>query len=96
MMSLAKSLFRSDQRPPPKEAAAKGQFRAKSTENLETVTVKLQAVEAEIATAESELIRVSLAAVLADDQNAGFESVARLNELRTRRELLRHALVDRL
>jgi hypothetical protein len=92
MMSLAKSLFRSDTRPPPADAAKRGQFRAKSTEDLQTVTIKLAAVEAEIATAESELSKVSLAAVLADDQTTGFQAVSSLNELRARRELLRHAL----
>jgi hypothetical protein len=79
-------------KPPAPDAAAKGQFRAKATENLEIVKAKLAAVEAEIATAESELSKVSLAAVLADDQNAGFECVGRLSELRTRRELLQRAV----
>jgi hypothetical protein len=82
---------RSTKAPAP-ELAAKGQFRAKATENLEMVAVKLQAVEAEITAAEGELSKVSLAAVLADDQATGFQAVSTLNELRTRRELLRHAL----
>jgi hypothetical protein len=85
-------LFRRQTKAPSKEAAAKGYFRAKATMDLETVTAKLAAVEAEIATAEGELSRVSLASVLSDDQATGFEAVTRLNELRTRREILRHAL----
>jgi len=85
-------LFRRKTAPPPKEAAAKGMFKARATQDLQTVNSKLQAVETEIAVAEAELSKVSLAAVLADDQNAGFEAVSSLNELRTRRELLRHAL----
>ena len=83
-------LFRRQTKAPSKEAAAKGYFRAKATMDLETVTAKLAAVEAEIATAEGELSRVSLASVLSDDQATGFEAVTRLNELRTRREILRH------
>jgi hypothetical protein len=82
-------LFRRNTKPPAN--AAKGYFRPKAQVNLETVTAKLQAVEAEIATAEAELSKVSLAAVLADDQT-GFQAVSSLNELRTRRELLQHAL----
>jgi hypothetical protein len=85
-------LFRRRTSPPPKEAAAKGQFKAKATMDLETVTARLAEIEAEIADGEAELSRISLNAVLSDDQNAGFECVGRLSELRTRRELLQRAL----
>jgi hypothetical protein len=95
MMSLAKSLFRSDTKPPPRDAAAKGMFRAKSVENLEIVNGKLQAVEQEIQTAEAALRDASLAAALAEPNTdaaaKGFEAIGQLQALRAQKELLLHA-----
>ena len=88
-------LFRRSTKPPPRDAAVKGMFRAKATVDLETVNGKLQAVEAEIATAEAALRDASLAAALADPNTdaaaKGFEAIGQLQALRAQKELLIHA-----
>jgi hypothetical protein len=72
---------------------------AASPQNLTTpptdgqvIRAKLATVEQEIAAAETELRQASLAAALSDDPDAGFDTVARLNGLRSRKELLQAAL----
>jgi hypothetical protein len=88
-------LFRRKTSPPPKEAAAKGMFKARATQDLQTVTIKLAAVEAEIAMAEAALRDASLAAALAepntDAAGKGFEAIGQLQALRANKELLLHA-----
>src|SRR5580704_15967859 len=95
-MSLAKSLFRSDTRPPSKEAAVKGMFRAKTTENLETVRAKLTAVNEELARLEADADRVALAAALDDNPSIGFAAISSLQEARARRDMLQRAEVAAL
>jgi hypothetical protein len=63
---------------------------------LDSVRAKLDACKAEIETAEADLRRVSVSAVLGEDPAAGFDAVTRLNELRTRKELLEAALAQAL
>src|SRR4051812_15236469 len=59
--------------------------------DLATVKEKLNATEQEITQASAELDRLALHAVLAGDQSAS-EATARLDELRSRRDLLTRAL----
>jgi hypothetical protein len=59
--------------------------------DVETIRDKLAAVEAEITQAGAELDRLALRAVLGGDDSAT-EATARLDELRSRRSLLQHAL----
>src|SRR5205085_12545934 len=60
--------------------------------DVETVRGKLGAIERDIQAAESELRAVSLQAALSEDPDAGYDTVARLNQLRSKRELLVNAL----
>src|SRR5437588_10024072 len=60
--------------------------------DVETVRGKLAAIERDIQAAESELRAVSLEAALSEDPDAGYDTVARLNQLRSKRELLVNAL----
>src|SRR6202035_2571025 len=96
MMSLAKSLFRSDTKPPPADAAAKGRFKAKSLMNLEFVREKLAGINREIVAAEADLDRVALTAAISDNASLAFEPISRLQELRARRDMLQRAEVAAL
>jgi hypothetical protein len=60
--------------------------------DAEQVRQKLAAVEQEIAQAETELRAVSLQAALSGDENAGYDAIARLNQLQGRKALLQNAL----
>jgi hypothetical protein len=62
-----------------------------ASSDVEVIHAKLVDAEAQIATAEAELDRLALRAVLADDSSA-FEATARLDELRHRGDLLTRAL----
>jgi hypothetical protein len=63
---------------------------------LDSVRAKLDACKAQIETAEADLRRVSVSAVLGEDPAPGFDAVTRLNELRSRKELLEAALAQAL
>lgn len=58
----------------------------------QVIKAKLAECQAEIEASEATLRRVSLDAVLGENPAAGFDAVARLNELRAKRELLANAL----
>jgi hypothetical protein len=58
---------------------------------LETIHAKLDANTAALQSAEGELQRVSLDAVLGEGQAAGFDAIGRLQALRIERELLANA-----
>ena len=60
--------------------------------DVETVRGKLAAIERDMQAAESDLRAVSLQAALSEDPDAGYDTVARLNQLRSKRELLVNAL----
>ena len=60
--------------------------------DVETVRGKLAAIERDIQAAESDLRAVSLEAALSEDPDAGHDAIARLNALRSKRELLVNAL----
>src|SRR3954447_24145833 len=60
--------------------------------DAERVRAKLATVEREIEQAEAGLRQVSLTAALSDDPDAGYDAIARLNALRSKRELLSNAL----
>jgi hypothetical protein len=96
MMSLAKSLFRSDQRPPPADAAKRGQFKPKSLVQLEAVRLKLAAVNDEVARLEADADRVALAAALDDNPSTGFAAISSLQEARARRDMLQRAEIAAL
>jgi hypothetical protein len=89
-------LFRRNTKPPPADAARKGMFRAKTTENLETVRAKLAAVNEEVARLEADADRVALAAALDDNPSTGFAAISSLQEARARRDMLQRAEVAAL
>jgi hypothetical protein len=60
--------------------------------DTETVRSKLAACKRDIAQAETALRAISLQAALSEDPDAGHDAVARLNQLRGKRELLVNAL----
>jgi hypothetical protein len=60
--------------------------------DAEQVRAKLASTEQDIARAETDLRAVSLQAALSEDPDAGHDTIARLNQLRGKRELLLHAL----
>jgi hypothetical protein len=60
--------------------------------DVEVIRAKIAACDAEIARAEDELRSISLAAALSDDPEAGKEAIAKLTELRARKDLLSDAL----
>jgi hypothetical protein len=60
--------------------------------STEQVRSKLAACEQGIAQAEADLRAISLQAALSEDPDAGHDAVARLNALRSKRELLQNAL----
>jgi hypothetical protein len=64
--------------------------------DIAAIRGKLDTCKAEIETAEVDLRRVSVTAILGEDPAAGFDAVTRLNELRTRKELLEAALAQAL
>jgi hypothetical protein len=75
-----------------KDIAPSAQNLRTAPSDAEQVRAKLATVEQDIAQAETKLRQASLAAALSDDPDAGFDTVARLNGLRSRRELLQNAL----
>jgi hypothetical protein len=60
--------------------------------DADQVRQKLSAVSTDIAAAEAELRQASLAAALSDDPDAGYDAIARLNQLQGRKALLQSAL----
>lgn len=60
--------------------------------DVATIHTKLATCEQDIQAAEAELRAVSLQAALSDDPDAGHDTIARLNQLRGKRELLVNAL----
>jgi hypothetical protein len=60
--------------------------------DADTALAKLAACERDIQAAENDLRRVSLQIALSEDPDAGHDVVARLNQLRSKRELLTNAL----
>jgi hypothetical protein len=62
--------------------------------DTEQVRAKLAACEQGIAQAEADLRAISLQAALSEDPDAGHDAVARLNQLRSKRELLQNALAQ--
>jgi hypothetical protein len=60
--------------------------------DTETVRAKLAACEREVQSAEADLRAISLEAALSDSPDAGNDAIARLNALRSKRELLVNAL----
>jgi hypothetical protein len=89
-------LFRRSTKPPPKEAARKGMFKSKTTENLETVRVKLAQVNEELARLEADTDKIALAAALDDNPSIGFAAISSLQEARARRDMLQRAEVAAL
>src|SRR5882762_5221713 len=71
--------------------ATTGSGQAAKPTDLEVIRAKLATVEQEIADASTELDRLALRSVLADDNSAS-DATARLDELRHRRDLLIRAL----
>jgi hypothetical protein len=60
----------------------------------DTMRQKIAALEQDIAAAEVELRAVSLSAALSNDPDAGHDTIARLHQLRGRKELLQAALAQ--
>jgi hypothetical protein len=61
-------------------------------DDVAQVRQKIAACEQDIKAAEADLRRVSLQLALSEDPDAGYDAVARLNQLRSKRELLQHGL----
>jgi hypothetical protein len=60
--------------------------------DADTVRAKIVAVEQEVQSAEADLRAISLEAALSGSPDAGHDAIARLNQLRSKRELLTNAL----
>jgi hypothetical protein len=89
-------LFRRNTKPPPADAAAKGQFKPKSLVQLEQVRAKLAAVNDEVARLEADADKIALAAALDDNPSTGFAAISSLQEARARRDMLQRAEVAAL